>query len=200
MCWRCQRCKRFWGRRHAECPRCESWLERDMALRRVLPGVEMREFIHAYEDAPLRLTALPSGQSLCGFGGNLNCRCHRCIGNGVSGQDPVLHNISVKSGHFHRGRLRAKAARWVYLLSGMVSARRGHGALEGLLLAVRCGRGAHAQFLNFYLRRVFINTPRECATRWITALFMQYVDDRSDVRGLTGTAAASRAGVEFQSW
>ena len=171
-----------------------------MALRRVLPGVEMREFIHAYEDAPLRLTALPSGQSLCGFGGNLNCRCHRCIGNGVSGQDPVLHNISVKSGHFHRGRLRAKAARWVYLLSGMVSARRGHGALEGLLLAVRCGRGAHAQFLNFYLRRVFINTPRARAARWITALFMQYVDERSDVRGLTGTAAASRAGVEFQSW
>ena len=168
-----------------------------MALRRAIPGVELREFIHAYEDAPLRIPALPSGRSLCGYGGQKNCRCRRCKGPvHCKGDDPILCKIALKTGRFHRGRQRNKAARWVYLLSGIVSLRRGHGILEGMLLAVSCGRGAHAHFLN-RCKHVLFAEVNVLASRWLAALFLQYVEDRSDVRGLTGTAATAFTFIEF---
>ena len=95
------------------------------------------------------------------------------------------------------GRGRAIAARWVYLLSGAVSATTpvpgGHGVLEGMFMAADISRGAHVRLIEANVpAKIFMRgDPQSLAFRgnhpwrWFTALFLQYLSDRSDFRDIT---------------
>ena len=82
------------------------------------------------------------------------------------------------------------AARWVHLLSGTVALQPDHGILQGMLLATGCGRGPRARFLRSCIPELLSNDVAGWVWYWLTALFLQYVGGRSDMRGMLGTAAS----------
>ena len=185
--WRCERCTRYWGRCHKVCPLCKLRLDERIILRRKIQeaGVEKRilDFVGSYS----QVHPLGNRRMLCDVGTFRNCRCKRCRlpKELVSPYDRLLDHLARKN-----GRGRAQAARWVHLLSSMVALHRYHGILHGMLLAADCGRGPHVSFLRSRVPELLCNDIRPWVWRWLTALFLQYVEDRCDLRGLLGTASS----------
>ena len=143
--------------------------------------------------------------SQCQYGTAKRCRCLRCKapleGNGISSWNIMLR-LSRKN-----GRGRAIAARWVYLLSGVVvsttsASTPGHAALKGMFLAADVSRGPHARFIEANVpAKIFRRSdPRPLAQRgnrpwrWFTALFLHDLSDRSDFRGLLGSVESLETG------
>ena len=62
--------------------------------------------------------------------------------------------------------------------------------MNGMLIAAGCGRGPHVRFLTSCAPELLRNDVRPWVWRWLTALFLQYVEDRCDLRGLLGTASS----------
>ena len=168
MAWRCDGCTRYWGYCHKGCPLCKLRLAVRMILRRRIPDAVARELILDFVGSKETVAPLPR-RSLCFLGSPRNCRCNGCRTPAGRRDDRILQRLARKA-----GRGRAFASRWVHLLSGTVALRAGHGILHGMLLAVNCGRGPHVRFL------------KTCAQE----LFLQYVEDRCDLRGLLGTASS----------
>ena len=85
---------------------------------------------------------------------------------------------------------RAVAARWVHLLSGIVSRQPAHGVLQGVLLAAGCGRGPPPRCLRTCLPALASTALTNWVGAWMTALFLQYVSERGDLRALLGTSSS----------
>ena len=183
MAWRCDGCTRYWGHCRKACPLCNARVVVRMLLRRSLPAIATRELIHDFLGSKGNVRPLPK-RSLCRLGTARNCRCNHCRIPAERQDDRILHRLARKS----RGR--AAAARWVHLLSGTVALRAGHGILHGMLIAAGCGRGPHVSLLSSRVPRLLSNDVRPWVWRWLTAVFLQYVKDRCDLRGLLGTAAS----------
>ena len=185
MAWRCDCCTRYWGYCHKGCPLCKLRLAVRIFLRRMIPDTVVRELILHFIGSKATVKKLPL-TSLCFLGTPRNCRCNRCRNPTVYfNDDPILRRLARKT-----GRGRAIASRWVYLLSGIVALRAGHGILHGMLLAANCGRGPHVRFLMSPMPKRLCEDIRPWVWRWLTALFLQYVEDRSDLRSLLGTATS----------
>ena len=184
MAWRCDGCTRYWGHCRKACPLCNARVVVRMLLRRSLPAIATRELIHDFLGSKGNVRPLPK-RSLCLLGTARNCRCNHCRIPAERQDDRILHRLARKC-----GRGRAVAARWVHLLSGTVALRAGHGILHGMLIAAGCGRGPHVSLLSSRVPRLLSNDVRPWVWRWLTAVFLQYVKDRCDMRGLLGTAAS----------
>ena len=89
----------------------------------------------------------------------------------------------------------------MYLLSGLLSpttpsSTTPHGVLEGMFMAADIARGPRARFIcanipaQFFVRDGRPLRLRGGKWRWATAIFLQYVSDRADFRGLLGTVLA----------
>lgn len=198
MAWRCEECTRYWGRCHAQCPLCQVRMTTRMALHRRVSDVTIRRMVLDYMGSRPRV--LPIRQcSQCWYGTAKSCRCLRC-------KSPLADNRSnwnllARLGR-KNGRGRAIAARWVYLLSGVVSATTpvpgGHGVLEGMFMAADISRGPHVRLIEANVpAKIFMRgDPRPVAFRgnrpwrWFIALFLQYLSDRSDFRGLLGSVTS----------
>ena len=89
------------------------------------------------------------------------------------------------------------AARWVHLLSGIVSRQPAHGVLQGMLLAAGCGRGPHVRFLRSCLPELASTALTNWVGAWMTAVFLQYVSERGDMRALLGTASSVLLGIDI---
>ena len=76
------------------------------------------------------------------------------------------------------------------MLSGTVALRAGHGILHGMLIAAGCGRGPHVSLVSSRVPVLLSNDVRPWVWRWLTALFLQYMKYRCDLRGLLGTASS----------
>ena len=207
MAWRCEECTRYWGRCHVQCPLCQVRMTTRMALHRRVSDVTIRRMVLDYMGSRPRV--LPIRQcSQCWYGTAKSCRCLHCraplADNGVNA------NLLLRLGR-KNGRGRAIAARWVYLLSGVVSTTTpipgGHGILEGMFLAADISRGPHVRFIEANVpAKIFRRRdPHPLAWRgnrvwrWFTALFLQCLSDRSDFRGLLGSVASLETGLQFQS-
>ena len=118
MSWNCVECTRYWGRVHSQCPLCQSRWSTRMALLRVIPDPMSRRSILAYLGMRPRVRPLWKGYSLCSVGTPYNCRCERCRAPIAGNQ--AAWNLLARLSRKH-GRGRAKAARWMYLLSGLLS-------------------------------------------------------------------------------
>ena len=191
-------CTRYWGRGHSQCPLCQCRWSTRMALLRVIPDSFCRSNILAYTGSRQRVRPLRKGYSLCSVGTPYNCRCNRCRGP-TAGNRPAW-NLLVRLGRKH-GRGRAIAARWMYLLSGLLSpttpsSTTPHGVLEGMFMAADIARGPRARFINanvpaqFFVRDARPLRLRRGRWRWATAIFLQFVSERADFRGLLGTVLA----------
>ena len=184
MAWRCDGCTRCWGYCRKGCPLCKLRLAVRMILRRRIREAVARELILDFVGSKASVAPLPR-RSLCFLGSPRNCRCNGCRTPAGRRDDRILQRLARKA-----GRGRAFAARWVHLLSGTVALRAGHGILHGMLLAADCGRGPHVSFLRSRVPELLCNDIRPWVWRWLTALFLQYVEDRCDLRGLLGTASS----------
>ena len=89
------------------------------------------------------------------------------------------------------------AARWVHLLSGAVAREPAHGVLHGLLLAAGCGRGPHVKFLRSCLPELASTALTNWVGTWMTAVFLQYVSERGELRALLGTASAVLLSIDI---
>ena len=143
-----------------------------------------RELILDFVGSKETVAPLPR-RSLCFLGSPRNCRCSGCRTPAGRRDDRILQRLARKA-----GRGRAFASRWVHLLSGTVALRAGHGILHGMLLAADCGRGPHVRFLTSCAPQLLRNDIAPWVWRWLTALFLQYVEDRCDLRGLLGTVSS----------
>ena len=76
------------------------------------------------------------------------------------------------------------------MLSGTVALEGDHGILNGMLIAAGCGGGPHVSLLSLRVPALVSTDVRPWVWRWLTAVFLQYVKDRCDLRGLLGTAAS----------
>ena len=177
MAWRCDGCKRYWGY-------CKMRLALLMILRKRIPDAVALELILDFVGSKATVSPLPR-RSPCFSGGPRNCRCNGCRTPDGRRDDRILQRLARKA-----GRGRAFASRWVHLLSGTVALRAGHGILHGMLLAADCGRGPHVSFLRSRVPELLCNDIRPWVWRWLTALFLQYVDDRCGLKGLLGTASS----------
>ena len=175
-------------------------------LLKFIKAVRPRRTIIAFINQPVQ--HLPLYCTLCRYGTSRNCRCFRCRGPqwegpGYDGQmklelhsdDILMRRLTTAIGMFiikpqrHR---RKKAARWLYLLAGVVAMQPDHGCLTGLLIAANVGRGPHVGLLRSPgFRRLTRHVDQPIwVWRWFTALFLHYVRDRAacETRGLWGTA------------
>ena len=184
MAWQCLDCARFWGSSHRCCPLCTLRLAMRMALRRRIADVAARMTILQFVGSRSTVQPLPSGTSLCYWGTPRCCRCTRCRGPPGDSDPRALRRLARKYGHG-----RARAARWMHLLSGLVSRHPAHGVLHGLLLTAGCGRGPHVRFLQSRLPELVPNAIKPWVRGWMTALFLPYVRERCDLRSLLGTAS-----------
>ena len=192
MAWRCDCCTRYWGYCHKGCPLCKLRLAVRIFLRRMIPDTVVRELILHFVGSKATVKKLPLA-SLCSLGSPRNCRCHHCRSPaGHFYDDPIMQHLARKA-----GRGRAFASRWVHLLSGTVALRAGHGILHGMLLAADCGRGPHVRFLRSPMPKLLCEDIRPWVWRWLTALFLQYVEDRCDLRGLLGTASSVLFNISY---
>ena len=82
------------------------------------------------------------------------------------------------------------AARWVHLLNGTVALQPDHGILHGVLLAAGCGRGPRVRCLRSCAPEILSNDITGWVWYWLTALFLQHVKGRSDLRSMLGAAAS----------
>ena len=196
MSWNCVECTRYWGRVHSQCPLCQSRWSTRMALLRVIPDPMSRRSILAYLGMRPRVRPLWKGYSLCSVGTPYNCRCERCRAPIAGNQ--AAWNLLARLSRKH-GRGRAKAARWMYLLSGLLSpttpsSTTPHGVLEGMFMAADIARGPRARFINANLPAQFFMWAEERTLRlrrgrwrWAAAIFLQFVSERADFRGLCGS-------------
>ena len=192
MAWRCDVCTRYWGYCHNGCPLCKLRLAVRMMLLRKIPDAVARKLILNFVGSNATVMKLPL-TSLCSLGTPRNCRCNRCR-NPIAyfHDDPIMLQLA------HKGRRRRSiASRWVYLLSGTVALKASHGILHGMLLAANCGRGPHVRFLMSPMPKRLCEDIRPWVWRWLTALFLQYVNDRSDLRGLLGTATSVLFNISY---
>ena len=204
MAWHCQECLRYWGRRHRRCPLCQVRMTTRMALHQRFSDMAICRRVLDYMGSRPRVLPLRKC-SQCQYGTAKSCRCLRCKapleGNGISSWNIMLR-LSRKN-----GRGRAIAARWVYLLSGVVvsttsASTPGHAALKGMFLAADVSRGPHARFIEANVpAKIFRRSdPRPLAQRgnrpwrWFTALFLHDLSDRSDFRGLLGSVESLETG------
>ena len=186
MVWRCHGCQRYWGHCRKACPLCNTRLLVRMLLRRKVTELGARKLMlhFLWKRASVRL--VPRG-SLCYFGTPRNCRCNACREPPPVGHrdDRILGRLARK-----QGRGRAVASRWVHLLSGKVALQADDGILHGMLIAAGCGRGPHVALLRTRVPNLLGSRVREWVWRWLVAVFLEYVKDRSDFRSLLGTAAS----------
>ena len=210
--WQCPECMRFWGHCHRSvgCPLCKCRGLRlkmtSLCLLKLIKAVRPRRTIIAFINQPVQHLLLYC--TLCRYGTSRNCRCFLCRGPqwegpGYDGQmklelhsdDILMRRLTTANGMFiikpqrHR---RKKAARWLYLLAGVVAMQPDYGCLTGLLIAANVGRGPHVGLLRspgFRRLTRHVDLPI-WVWRWFTALFLHYVRDRAtcETRGLWGTA------------
>jgi hypothetical protein len=184
MAWRCDGCTRYWGHCRKVCPLCRLRVAVRIVFRRRIPDAVVRKSILQFAGSYATCVPLPR-RSLCLLGSPRNCRCSGCRSPADPRGDRILLRLARKA-----GRGRAVASRWVHLLSGIVAMRADHGILHGMLLAAECCRGPHVSFLWSRSPELLFGDIRPWVLRWLTAIFLQYVGDRSDLRGLVGTSSS----------
>ena len=182
-----------------QCPLCRVHMTTRMALTRRIPH-DMSIHRRVLDYMGSRPRVLPIRQcSQCWRGTAKSCRCLRC--RAPLADSWRAWSLLARLGR-KNGRGRAIAARWVYLLSGVVSATTpvpgGHGVLEGMFMAADISRGPHVRLIEANVpAKIFMRgDPRPLAFRgnrpwrWLAALFLQYLSDRSDFRGLLGSVTS----------